>query len=110
MLDILMKPHYNVKKREQIERNIELVKKITMFYFPSCPYCQKALKAADQLRAENPAYGALEIEMIDEKRNPEIADRYDYYYVPTYYVDGKKLHEGAAEKEDVRAVFDAALG
>ncbi len=81
-----------------------------MFYFPSCPYCQKALRFADELRREDAAYAALEIEMIDEQREPAVADRYDYYYVPTYYVGGCKLHEGAAEKEDVRAVFDAALG
>ena len=85
------------------------MKKITMFYFPSCPYCQKAIGYESELRAENPAYAALEIERIDEQKQPALADQYDYYYVPTYYVGETKLHEGAANKEDVRAVFDAAL-
>ncbi len=85
------------------------MKKITMFYFPSCPYCQRAMKYESELRAEHPEYAALEIERIDEQKQPELADRYDYYYVPTYYVEGNKLHEGAANREDVRAVFDAAL-
>lgn len=63
----------------------------------------------DSLRAQDPDYAALAIERIDEQKQPEIADRYDYYYVPAYYVGGGKVHEGAANLEDVRAVFDAAL-
>ena len=35
---------------------------------------------------------------------------FDYYYVPCYYVDGVKVHEGHAERADVEAVFRAAAG
>jgi len=35
--------------------------------------------------------------------------KYDYHYVPTYYVDGKKLHEGAASLKKIKRVFDAAM-
>lgn len=38
------------------------------------------------------------------------ADTFDYYYVPCYYVDGVKVHEGHAERADVEAVFRAAAG
>ena len=48
--------------------------------------------------------------MVDERREAALADSYDYYYVPSYYVNGKKLHEGHAEKADVEAVYRAALG
>jgi hypothetical protein len=47
--------------------------------------------------------------MVDENMEAQFADSLDYYYVPTYYVDGRKIHEGAVSKDDVRAVFDAAL-
>ena len=63
----------------------------------------------DDLFEENPAYKALEIEKIDELENPRLAAKYDYYYVPTYYIGGKKMHEGAASLEEIRRVFDAAL-
>jgi len=86
------------------------MKKITMFSMGSCPYCQKALRMMDALFAENPDYKALDIEKIDETLHPEIANNYDYYYAPTYYVGGIKLHEGAATIENIRSVFDAALG
>ena len=85
------------------------MQKITMFTMKSCPYCQAALRWMDELLRENAAYKALEIEKIDELVYPDIADRYDYYYVPTYYVGGVKLHEGAASLEKIRKVFDAAL-
>jgi len=85
------------------------MKKITMFILKSCPYCIEALRHMDKLAAGDHRYGALDIKIIDERERPDIADTYDYYYVPTYYVDGEKLHEGAATMEIVRRVFDAAL-
>jgi len=63
----------------------------------------------DVLFAENPEYLSLEIEKIDETVHPEIADKYDYYYVPTFYVGSEKLHEGAATIKKLKRVFDAAL-
>ena len=36
--------------------------------------------------------------MIEETQHPDIADQYDYYYVPTFYVDGVKVHEAEFSK------------
>ena len=85
------------------------MKKITMFKIQSCPYCQAAFKWMEELKEKNPEYKTLEIEIIDENEHPEIADKYDYHYVPTYYVDGKKVHEGAANLRKINKVFKAAL-
>ena len=63
----------------------------------------------DILYAENPEYLSLEIKKIDEVEHPDIANKYDYYYVPTFYVGDEKLHEGAATIKKIRRVFDAAL-
>ena len=85
------------------------MKKILMFTMASCPYCAAASRWMDRLRAEDPAYRELEIEIVDEVLHPDVANAYDYYYVPAYYMDGKKQHEGAASLEAIRRVFDAAL-
>jgi len=85
------------------------MKKVTMFMMASCPYCVQALRWMDALFAEDAGYKAIEIETIDESVHPDIAKQYDYYAVPTYYVGGRKLHEGAASPEIIRRVFDAAL-
>ena len=85
------------------------MKKITMFMLNRCPHCIAAIKWMDELYKTDPKYKELEIEKIEESLHPEIADKFDYYYVPTYYVDGKKLHEGVASLDKVKAVFDAAL-
>ena len=85
------------------------MKKIKMFMLDTCPYCKAALGWMDELFALDPEYKAIEIEIIEEKRQAEIADKYDYYYVPTYYVDEVKLHEGAATYEIVKSVLDSAL-
>ena len=85
------------------------MKNVTMFTMASCPYCRQAIRWMEELKCEHPEYAEVEVKMIDEVEQPEIADRYDYYYVPTYYMDGKKLHEGAATKEKVESVYLAAL-
>ena len=74
------------------------MQKITMFTLSDCPYCRAALRWMDELTAEYPEYADVPVEFIDEGEHPEIADQYDYYYVPTYYVAGEKLHEGVATK------------
>ena len=63
----------------------------------------------DAVLEENPEYKDIELEVIDEVRHPDIANQYDYWYVPTYYVDGVKVHEGAATKKKVKKVFERAL-
>ena len=85
------------------------MKKITMFMFASCPHCKLALKCIDELKAAHPEYAAVPFEMIDERKQPDVAEKYDYYYVPTFYVDGEKVHGGHAEMADVEKVFQAAL-
>lgn len=84
------------------------MKKILMFTMERCPYCVRARRWMEELAAENPGYAKLEIEIIDELEQPELADTYDYWYVPTYYVDGVKLHEGVPTKDIVRGVYLAA--
>ena len=85
------------------------MKKITMFIIRSCPFCQDAFRIMEALFKESPEYLALKIEKIDENIYPDIAKKYDYYYVPTFYVGDEKMHEGAASMKKVKRVFDAAL-
>ena len=64
----------------------------------------------EDIKKQNPEYNNIEIKIIDEELQPDIAKQYTYYYVPTYYVDGVKVHEGAATKDIVNKVFKAAIG
>ncbi|HOQ76670.1 MAG TPA: glutaredoxin [Thermoclostridium sp.] len=86
------------------------MKKVTMFMIPTCPYCMRAEGYLKSLMENNPEYRAIEIERIDETRNPDIAEQYDYWYVPTFYVDGEKIHEGVPTLEKIEAVLKAAIG
>ena len=83
--------------------------KITMFTMASCPYCQKARKWMSEILESDAKYAEIPLTIIDEVEEPELADTFDYYYVPTYYIDDKKVHEGAATFEIVKKVFDNAL-
>ncbi len=85
------------------------MKKITLFVLEKCPFCNKALKYIEEAKAENPAFCDIEIEIIDEGKEPELADKYDYYYVPTFYVGGEKLHEGGIYPPEVKEILTKAL-
>ena len=91
------------------------MKKILMFHRDDCGYCTRAFRAMDELYAENPAYKELTIQQVEETREPAFADRYDYYAVPTFYVDGEKRFEARIGmsyetiKAAVKDVFDYAM-
>lgn len=85
------------------------MKDILMFKLASCPHCKLALRFMDELTAEHPAWKDVPLRIVDEREEAALAGSYDYYYVPAYYVDGVKVHEGHAERDDVERVFRAAL-
>jgi glutaredoxin len=87
---------------------INAMKDVTMFMFAGCPHCARAAELMKELCEENPGFREVRVETVDEKKEPERADQYDYYYVPTYYVGGEKLHEGVPTKEAIRKVYEAA--
>ncbi len=84
---------------------------LTMFYLEDCGYCTKARKALSELYEENAAYKSVPIEMIEESRQPELADRYDYYAVPSFFDGKEKLFEAHLfmNYEDIRAEVKRVL-
>lgn len=84
------------------------MKKITLFYLENCPHCRKAQQILTTLLQE-PRYQELKVEKIEESKQPEIANRYDYYYVPTFYVGDEKICEGVLDKKDITEVLERAL-
>lgn len=59
------------------------------------PVLRQGAQAVEELRAEQPAYAGVEIEIIDENEQPELAKAYakDYYYVPSLFIEGHKVYE-----------------
>ncbi len=84
------------------------MKSVLMFIIEGCPYCKKALRYMEEIMEETPKYKEIPVRIVDENLYPEFAEEYDYYYVPTFFVEDEKVHEGAAEKDDIRRVFEKA--
>lgn len=80
-----------------------------MFILEHCPHCNNARRWIQELREENPNYASIEIEYIDEQVQVDLADSYDYYYVPAIFDGNNKLHEGVATKEKIKAIFDMKI-
>ena len=81
------------------------MKNVKLFYLKHCPFCKKAIRYIEELKAQYAELASVEIDMIEESEQPDVADKFDYYYVPTFYVDGKKVHEGGIYPEEVEAIL-----
>lgn len=85
------------------------MKPVKLFYLRNCPFCKKALTYIEDACTAEPELRAIQIEMIEESEQRALADTFDYYYVPTFYVDGVKVHEGGIYPEEVKEVLHKAL-
>ena len=85
------------------------MKPVKLFYLRTCPFCKKALRYIEEAKAAHPELAAVEIEMIEESERADVADAFDYYDVPTFYVDGVKVHEGGIYPEEVEKILRRAL-
>ena len=85
------------------------MKRVKLFSLKNCPFCKKALRYIEELKAEHAELAAVDIEMLEESELPDVADKFDYYYVPTFYVDGIKEHEGGIYPEEVERILRKAL-
>lgn len=84
------------------------MKEVVLFELPLCPHCRIARRFQEELFLQHKEWRKIPLRVINEVEERELAASYDYYYVPTYYVGGVKVHEGHAEKEDVERVFRLA--
>ncbi len=84
------------------------MKKILMFTMAGCPHCRNAHKFIKDELDKHPEYTSVDMEIIDEVEHPDIADKYDYYYVPTFYLDKEKFHEGVPSRQMISDLFKKA--
>ena len=83
------------------------MKEVKMFTMETCPHCKKALLLMEEICREYPEYKSVKIEKIDESEQMD-RSKYDYYYVPTFYVGDVKMHEGVPTKEALKKVYAEA--
>jgi len=63
----------------------------------------------NELMNRRPEYREVKIEVIEELKEPEKTEAYDYWYVPTFFVEDVKVHEGVPTEQAVELVFKKAL-
>ena len=89
--------------------------KLTAFILPRCPYCLQARELLAELCAERPEFSSIEIEFVDEAKNAALAERYDYYRVPSFFLGEEKLYEADPKwgrdeaKRRIEEMFDKLL-
>jgi len=86
------------------------MQKLLMFYLASCPHCKRAFAYEEELKKRRPELAQVEVERVEERENPQLADQYDYWYVPAYFLGKECLFSGSPTPEDIERVFDRAYG
>ncbi len=66
---------------------------LMLFYMPGCPYCSLAERTISALCAENPEYTKIPIRRVNEIAERALAQKYDYWYTPSLFLNGEKLYE-----------------
>lgn len=84
------------------------MQKLLMFYMASCPHCKRAFAYEEELKKRRPELFDVEVERVDERMDPDRADQYDYWYVPTYYLGDERLFSGSPSPADIERVFERA--
>lgn len=85
------------------------MKDVLMMMMAGCPHCRRANQMIEELMEEHAEYRSISIRRVDENVDKALADSLDYYYVPTFFVDGKKMMEGVPTREAVEAVLKEAV-
>lgn len=84
------------------------MRELTLFYYPECPHCQRALRFQEEIFREHPEYKNVPLRMVNENQERALADSYDYWFVPTYFLGNEKLCEGVKEKSLIEEAFKKA--
>lgn len=85
------------------------MKLVTLFYQKNCPFCKKAFAYIEEQKELHPEFSEIEIDAIEETEHPDIAEQYDYYHVPTFYIDDQKIHEGGIFSNEIENILRLAL-
>lgn len=85
------------------------MKKVKMMVLDGCPHCKKAFELMEECKLEHPEYREVNIEVIEENREAKKTEGYDYWYVPTFFVDDIKICEGVPSKAGIEEVFEKAM-
>lgn len=82
---------------------------ITLYHFEGCPACAHAKAWMKELREEKPELRDVPVELVDVHKTPGFKAPEPFYYVPTFFVDGRKALEGAVTKENIERIMRMGL-
>lgn len=82
---------------------------ITLYHFEGCPACGHAKEWIKELKAEKPELAQAHVDLVDVHKTPDFKAPAPFNYVPTFFMDGKKLLEGAVTKEKIEQMLRSAI-
>ncbi|NLE20342.1 MAG: thioredoxin [Clostridiales bacterium] len=83
--------------------------RMTMYHFEGCPACGDAKRWMNELTKEHPELQKANVELVDVYKTSNFSPPEPFYYVPTFFLDGRKVLEGAVSKEKVERLLRQAM-
>lgn len=73
---------------------------VKMIMLPLCPYCRRASRLIEEIKAENAEYVDIEFTKYNEMTQAKEIGNVDYYHVPTFVYGDEKLYEAQPGDDD----------
>ena len=80
---------------------------LVMIVREGCPYCARAQEELERIRGEDRALAEVEIVKVKDD-SEDLPEKCEYFYAPAFFIDGKKIAEGAYEGEKLREILCSA--
>ncbi|MGI6174875.1 MAG: glutaredoxin [Christensenellales bacterium] len=85
------------------------MKQLLLFRRMNCPRCRSVMRYLDELMWQYPIYKTIQIRIIDEAIESDLAAQHDYSDVPSFFYNGQMLHEGKADRQMTKRILDTVL-
>lgn len=82
---------------------------LTLYHFEGCPACGHAKEWIRELQAEKPELSQAKVEQVDVYKTPGFRPPAPFQYVPTFFLNGRKLLEGAVTKDKIEEMLRLAI-
>lgn len=82
---------------------------ITLYHFEGCPGCAQAKRWIQELQTEKPELTQASIQMVDVHKTPGFKAPAPFTYVPTFFVDDRKVLEGNVSKDKIEYLMRSVM-
>lgn len=83
------------------------MKKLTIVKDETCSFCKLMMEYMEDVLRSDPRFRGIKPEYVDYNENESV--KYEHYFIPAFYVDGKLVHDGPVDREKVVSILERVI-